>query len=391
MDAVKVGYKSTEIGIIPNDWEVRRLDELGTWKGGATPSMTNVSYWHNGNIPWASSGDIKTKKLSKTANTITERAVRESSSTLLGTGAILIVTRSGILRKYLPVALNTVPIAINQDIKALIPNGRVLNEYILQVLLERGEDILSTCMKAGTTVESIEYGWLKKYLVPLPPLPEQRAIAEVLSDIDAQIDALDVLITKKRDIKQGAMQELLAGKKRLPGFSGEWEVKQLSQFLKLRYGKSQSGKQTTGGKFPIIGTGGEVGRTDEFLYVKPSIIIGRKGTIDVPQYVDTPFWAIDTTYYSEISDLVDTKFLYYVFTRFDWYSYNEASGVPSLSAKTVENINIIMPCLEEQIEIASILSDMDAEIKALETQRTKTVALKQGVMQELLTGRTRLL
>ncbi len=144
----------------------------------------------------------------------------------------MLVTRSGILRKYLPVAKNTVPMAINQDIKALIPNSQVSADYLLQILSARGPGILSTCMKTGTTVESVEYTWLKRYQIPLPSLPEQRAIATALSDVDGLITSLDRIIAKKRDIKQATMQQLLTGKKRLPGFGEE---------LKLRYKQTEAG------------------------------------------------------------------------------------------------------------------------------------------------------
>ncbi len=212
---LKPAYKQTEVGEIPENWSVKRLEELASWKGGATPSMANANFWINGTIYWASSGDIKTKILSKTASMISEIAVKQSSTTLLQEGAILIVTRSGILRKYLPVAKNVVPVAINQDIKALIPNSQISADYLLQILSERGPDILSTCMKSGTTVESIEYIWLRKYQIPLPPPPEQQAIAAILSDMDAEIAALEQKRDKTRALKQGMMQELLTGKTRL--------------------------------------------------------------------------------------------------------------------------------------------------------------------------------
>jgi len=242
---LKPGYKQTEVGVIPEDWKVKRLEELGSWKGGATPSMANANFWINGTIYWASSGDIKTRILSKTASLITEIAVKQSNTTLLQEGAILIVTRSGILRKYLPVAKNTMPVAINQDIKALIPNSQVSADYLLQVLSARGSDILSTCMKTGTTVESVEYTWLKRYQIPLPPLPEQRAIATALSDVDALITSLDRLIAKKRDIKQATMQQLLTGKTRLPGFSGEWSSRLLPEVCWFQEGPGVRNTQFT--------------------------------------------------------------------------------------------------------------------------------------------------
>jgi type I restriction enzyme, S subunit len=146
---------------------------------------------------------------------ITDLAVRRSSTTLLAPGAILIVTRSGILRRYLPIAQNTVQVAINQDIKALVPHERVAAEYLLQVLTEQGPTILARCMKAGTTVESIEYSGLKNFAILLPTLPEQTAIAGALSDMDAEITALEQRRDKTRLVKQGMMQELLTGRTRL--------------------------------------------------------------------------------------------------------------------------------------------------------------------------------
>ena len=290
----------------------------------------------------------------------------------------------------MPVAKNTKAIAINQDIKALIPDNRVESGYLLHVLVGNGQQILATCLKSGTTVESIEYPWLKAYQVPLPPLPEQCAIATVLSDVDALLAKLDVLIAKKRDIKQAAMQQLLTGKQRLPGFNEEWEVKRLGDVLFVRHGKSQHSVVTSDGNYPILATGGEIGRTNAYLYDKPSVLIGRKGTIDSPQYQDTPFWTIDTLFYTEITKSAHPKFIYYQSVMIDWRSYNEASGVPSLNASTIERIEFKCPSVGEQAAIATVLSDMDAELAALEARRDKTRAIKQGMMQELLTGRIRL-
>lgn len=223
-----------------------------------------------------------------------------------------------------------------------------------------------------------------------PPLPEQQAIAAALSDADALIESLERLLAKKRDIKQGAMQQLLTGKTRLPGFRGEWETKRLGGALTVRHGKSQRGIEVDGGIYPILGTGGEIGRTNTSIYDRPSVLIGRKGTIDTPRYTDQPFWTIDTLFYTEISPSASPKFVFYQFNMIDWYSYNEASGVPSLNASTIENISLKFPLLREQQAIAAVLSDMDNEIAALERQTHKARALKQGMMQELLTGRIRL-
>jgi len=233
---------------------------------------------------------------------------------------------------------------------------------------------------------------IAKMPIPLPPTKaEQEAIAEALSDTDALIESLVQLIAKKRHIKQGAMQELLTGKKRLPGFSGEWEMKRIGDVLTIAHGKSQHAVEDRNGIYPILATGGQIGVANRFLYDKPSVLIGRKGTIDRPQYMEQPFWTVDTLFYSVIHKQNNAKFLFYRFCLIEWKKYNEASGVPSLNARTIESIEIKVPLEDEQTAIAAILSDMDAEIAALEEKLAKTRAIKQGMMHNLLTGRIRLL
>ena len=194
-------------------WTVTALRNLGAWKGGATPSMANPDFWVNGDVPWASSSDIKSTTIDATAKNITELAVESSSTTVVPAGSVVMVTRSGILRRYFPVAKTSKPIAINQDIKALIPASGVDTEFVLQSLLLHGPDILSSCMKAGTTVESVELSWLKAYEIDLPSRDEQQAIAALLRDMAAEITALEARREKTRLIKQGMMQELLSGRK----------------------------------------------------------------------------------------------------------------------------------------------------------------------------------
>jgi type I restriction enzyme S subunit len=139
-----------------------------------------------------------------------------------------------------------------------------------------------------------------------------------------------------------------------------------------------------------LASGGEIGRTNTALYDKPSVLIGRKGTIDDPRFVSIPFWTVDTLFYTEIATGYSAKFLYYLFCTIHWRNYNEASGVPSLNARTIESISAQLPLIDEQCAIATVLSDMDDEITALERRRDKTRAIKQGMMQQLLTGRVRL-
>ena len=170
-----------------------------------------------------------------------------------------------------------------------------------------------------------------------------------------------------------------------------WETRRLGDgILKIGHGRSQRNIETSCGRYPILATGGEIGRTDDFLYDKPSVLIGRKGTIDRPQYMDTPFWSIDTLFYTIVSDSYYAKFIYYIFCTIDWRNLNEASGVPSLSSKIIENIEISIPNKAEQRRIAEALSDADALLAVMEKLIAKKRDIKQGAMQELLTGKRRL-
>jgi len=185
------------------------------------------------------------------------------------------------------------------------------------------------------------------------------------------------------------MQQLLTGKKRLPGFSGEWKEVRLGDVVKIEYGKSPKGIFSETGSHPVLGTGGETGKSNHYLYDKPSVIIGRKGTIDKLQYVDTPFWAIDTTFYCKSRHQLSMLWFYNRMGMVNMRKYNEASGVPSLSRDTLYSIKIKVPSYDEQCSIARSLQCFNSTIELLVSNRANLKVQKQALMQQLLTGKTR--
>ena len=170
----------------------------------------------------------------------------------------------------------------------------------------------------------------------------------------------------------------------------DWEVKELGSIVKVKHGRDQKSIEVVNGIYPILATGGEIGRTNTALYSKPSVLIGRKGTIDKPKYMDTPFWTVDTLFYTEISNEVLPLWLYFKFETINWYFYNEASGVPSLSASTISKIKFPLPPLPEQKAIAQVLSTADAAIHTTEKLIAQKELQKKWLMQQLLTGKKRL-
>ncbi len=169
----------------------------------------------------------------------------------------------------------------------------------------------------------------------------------------------------------------------------DWDVKKLGEIAKIKHGRDQKQVICDNGIYPILGTGGEIGRTNSFLYDKPSVLIGRKGTIDKPRFMDTPFWTVDTLFYTELSQNIVPIWLFNVFQTINWYYYNEASGVPSLSGSTISAINIPTPPLPEQQKIASILSTWDAAIDDCKAIIDNLKVRNYGLTQKLLTGKIR--
>ncbi|MDP2845560.1 MAG: restriction endonuclease subunit S, partial [Candidatus Methanoperedens sp.] len=228
-----------------------------------------------------------------------------------------------------------------------------------------------------------------------PPLPEQQAIASALSDVDALITALEQLITKKRNIKQGAMQQLLTGKKRMPGFSGGWEVKKLGEILDYEQPTKYIVKDTeyddnndtpvlTAGKTLILGYTNE--ETGIFINL-PVIIFDDFTTAN--KYVTYPF-KIKSSAMKILKPKNENINLRFVFEKMQLIIFHLGDHKRYWISE-YQNLGIELPLLPEQQAIAAILSDMDAEIEALEQKRDKHRALKQGMMQELLTGKTRLI
>jgi type I restriction enzyme, S subunit len=230
-----------------------------------------------------------------------------------------------------------------------------------------------------------------------PTKAEQEAIAEALSDADALIESLKQLIAKKRHLKQGAMQELLTGKRRLPGFSGQWEVKRLGAISHIRTGSRNNQDKVEDGRYPFFVRSATVERINSYSYDCEAILIPGEGGIgSIFHYIIGRFEVHQRVYaINEFFPEISGKFVYfYMAKNFGAHAMQNSvkATVDSLRLPTFQNFEITMPpTAAEQTAIASILSDMDAEIVALEAKLAKARQLKQGMMQQLLTGKTRLI
>ena len=236
-----------------------------------------------------------------------------------------------------------------------------------------------------------------------PSIEEQRAIAKVLSDVDGLINALHALIAKKRAIKQATMQQLLTGKTRLPGFSGAWETKRLREIANcldnVRIPLNEAQRASMPGPYPYCGANGVLDYVNDYVLDDDVVLIAEDGgyfdeflTRPIAYRMSGKIWVNNHAHVLKAKSDYDQGFLYYSLVHKNIMPYLSGGTRAKLNKFEMYKIEINVPDdTEEQRAIATVLSDMDTEITALEHRRHKTIAIKQGIMQQLLTGKVRLL
>jgi type I restriction enzyme S subunit len=388
---MKPGYKQTEVGVIPEDWEVKLLPEVTHFRGGKA---------HEQHISDAGPFVCVNSKFISTEGKVRKYATANFCSAKKGDVLMVmsdLPNGKALAKAFLADRDNLY--AVNQRVCALTAYRDYSPCYLLYTL-NRNPYFLK--FDDGVSQTHLLNNVFRQCPLPLPPtLAEQDAIAGALSDADALIDSLEQLIAKKRLLKQGAMQDLLTGKKRLPGFEGVWEVKTVAELEKQKLVKLSRGQviskkdiDNMPGDFPIysssIHNDGLFGRYGDFMFDEELITWSVDGggnffhrrkhkfsVTNVCGFMRVDASRIDCRFFAaELQLLHSTK-------SFDYQS----KAHPSVVRKEYE---VQLPPLPEQTAIAAILSDMDAEIAALESKLAKARQVKQGMMQELLTGKTRL-
>jgi len=379
--------------MIPSDWIIKRIGELTDCVSGGTPSTLVSSYW-NGSIRWMNSGELNLKSIYEVEGRITEEGLRNSSTKMIPSGCVLIgLAGQGKTRGT--VAMNMVALCTNQSIAAILPAASFSSKYLYYNLDSRYRELRELSAGGGGR-GGLNLANIKSLNIPLPPTKaEQEAIAEALSDADALIKSLEKLLVKKRHLKQGTMQELLIGKKRLPGFSASWEMNSIRNYLTYERPDAyivKGTKYSEWGDTPVLTANKSfiLGFKDENFGICRNlpVIVFDDFTTD-SKYADFPFKVK-----SSAIKLLRPKFsevnLRYMFERMQLIRFQLGNHKRHYISE-YQNIELPIPHNDEQEAIVAILLDMDAEITALEAKLTKVNQLKSGMMQELLTGRIRLI
>ena len=417
--------KQTEIGEIPADWEVVKLGDVAEIKSGGTPSTSNKDFW-DGEIAWCTPTDITALKgdkyLTQTNRNITKSGLQYSAAELLPVDSIVMTSRATIGE----CAIAKIPVATNQGFKNFICSDKADSEFLYYLLGTQKKRFIALC--AGSTFLEININQVRNFQVALPESkPEQTAIAAILSDTDRLLAALRALIGKKRAVKTAAMQQLLSGSLRLPGFAAsgrlknselgeipeDWEVVKIKEFTDCTAGGTPSTviSEYWNGGIPWMNSGElhlkqvydvssritELGLNNSSTSVVPknSVLIGlagqgkTRGTVAISRIPLCTNQSIAAVF---PNNLFCSEYLFYNLEN----RYEELrslstgdGGRGGLNLTIIRNLAVPFPSHPEQTAIAQTLSDMDSEIAALEARAAKLAQIKQGLMQNLLTGKIR--
>lgn len=411
-------FKNTEIGRIPEDWEIGYFgDVLCTFSAGATP-YRGIPDYYNGKINWISSGELNYNVIYDTIEHISEEALRNTNLCLHAPGTFLMaitgLEATGTRGKC---AFVGVPSTTNQSCLAINGTNKMDIKYLYWYYRMYG-DYLAFKYSQGTKQQSFTATIVKNLPITYPKqVIEQHRIASALTSIDNLISSLGKLIEKKKNIKQGAMQQLLTGGTRLKGFDEPWMEHTIDELFDLGNGYTPSKSNPaywTNGTIPWfrmedIRTNGRILKdsiqhvTPEAvkgngLYPKYSIILSTTATIGEHALLIADSLANQrfTFLNRKVNrrDMIDIIFFYhYCFILGKWCRDNiNAGGLLAVNMDDLKNHSIYIPkSIAEQQAIATILTKMDDEITALEAKKAKYEAIKQGMMQQLLTGKIRLI
>ena len=392
-EEVPLGYKRTEVGLIPEDWDIDRIDNHASIKTGSKNTQDRIE---DGDYPFF----VRSQQVERINTYSYEGEAVLTAGDGVGTGKVF---------HYINGRFD-----VHQRVYRISDfSDRLNGRYFFCQFKTRFYDRIMS-MTAKSSVDSVRMEMIAGMQIPLPPLPEQRAIAAALFDADGLIGALDALIEKKRAIKQAAMQQLLTGKTRLPGFSGEWIKTDLrSLCVSITDGTHYTPKYVDVG-IPFYSV--ETVTRNEFTntkYISPEeheelikrckpergdILLTRIGSLGDTKLID---WDVNASIYVSLALLklkadVCSEYLYTYTKSHQFVSDVESRALLNASPKKINMEDIgdipifVPPSRVEQYTIGVLLLDMDAEIAALERRREKAKQIKQGMMQQLLTGRIRL-
>ena len=383
------GYKATALGIIPQEWEVRPLNYLGAICSGGTPDTEVAEYW-NGDIAWCTPSDITkldTKYIESTEVKITAKGLKESSATLLPPRSIVVCTRATIGSA----AICNTEIATNQGFKNIIPNEKANPEWLYYIIIYSKPRLVR--IGCGSTFLEVSKKDFSRFKIVVPPLAEQRKIAEVLGVWDEAIEKQARLIEKLALRKRALMQRLLSAKLRLPGFSEPWKKVKLGDVAELYQPQTIQSEDLSQTGYPVYGANGLIGYYNNYNHEYPQVVITCRGSsCGTVNFTPGKCWITGNAMVLNVDNNrdVNKSFFYYLISNSSFVNLISGSGQPQIVRQPLLKFELRIPPLKEQTAIAEVLTAADREIDLAKEKLERLRRQKRGLMQQLLTGKKRI-
>lgn len=390
-------FKNTEIGKIPKDWKMYSIGKdcsvkarIG-WQG-----LTTSEYLQTGHYGLITSTDLIEGKVNwDTCVFVSEERYKQDTNIIVKNGDVL-VSKDGTIGKVAVVSNLQYPTTLNSGVFVIrTKNEKITQEGLGLVFISPYFKDFIKRLTAGSTIVHLYQKDIVNFTFPIPTLPEQHHIASALTSIDNLISSLGKLIEKKKNIKQGAMQQLLTGETRLKGFTEPWKEKKLGEVCSVKKGvRVVKRNLTTNGLYPVYqNTNFPLGYSNHYNVEAntPFVIIGGSaGQIGICR---EKYWAADDCAFFACHDIYKEYLYYVLLLNQSNILHNVRTGtIPRLDRTFLSGMLVyISSNIAEQQAIATILTKMDDEITALEAKKAKYEAIKQGMMQQLLTGKIRLI
>lgn len=361
-----------------SEWKECRLSEIIELVGGGTPKTSKSEYW-DGDIPWLSIVDFNTgrKYVASAEKSITNLGLNESSAKKLNKGDIVISARGTVG----VVAVLASSMAFNQScygIKAI--EDLSFNDYVYYLL--KDTILRLRQISHGGVFDTITRDTFHEIKISLPTLSEQAAIASVLSSLD---DKIDLLHRQNETLEK--MAETLFRQWFVEEAKEEWEKGILSDLIVVQYGKDH--KALLDGDIPVFGSGGIMRYADSAIYSEESVLIPRKGSLNNVVYIDTPFWTVDTMFYTMMKRNNIAKFIYHFVKKLDLASMNVGSAVPSMTTELLNNLPIELPPVSMLKKFESTVTPLFIRMKANRSQIVTLTKLRDSLLPKLMSGEIR--
>ena len=367
---------------VPSSWMWTTLGEVGTWQSGGTPSRSNKSYY-GGNIPWLKTGDLNDGLITDIPESITEEAVSNSSAKLNPIGSVLIAMYGATIGKL---GILTIPATTNQACCACVEYLGITQLYLFYFLLSQREAFVAK--GGGGAQPNISKEIIVNTYFPLPPYAEQQRI---VAEIERWFSLIDIIENGKEDLQTSIKQakskildlaihgklvpqdpsdepasellkrinskaEITSDNEHYTQLPKGWAIGRIDSVVRIINGKSQKDVESHSGAYPIYGSGGIIGRANEYLCPAGSTVIGRKGTINNPIYVKEQFWNVDTAFGIKPSEAVNDLYFYYFCLLFDFSKLDKSTALPSLTKTAIGNLILPIPPYQEQCRIIEAIN-----------------------------------